>query len=638
MCSLQTSNIKHRTAPSLPDPGWLTAPSTPFTRWLVRWRLVFFGLIGLLIVLPFNAQWRLGLDSSIYRGVAENIASGNGYVFAGRPQTLVYPGLPYLLAGFEKLWPSSVVAPLVLNNILALLTLWVIYRLILTRYPVWIAVVVTCGVGINIMFVQQAQELMTDLPFLFATMVALLGWERLGIATTLQRRVTSSIFMVFGLFMAATLRPTFFVIAAAFVLVALYRMARYRERRWLISLCVMTGVMLAFALIDPRVRGMNPFRGGYEQQFINGIATLSQRLNENAGRLFTHELTEAFCNEPLWYFGLPFALLLLGGAALLTRRQPLWGLQVFILTGVMLVMSDVPRYYVMVLPQLWLGFVLVLLWLTQKSPLWARDWTLFTLISFVNCFNLGGHLGLWREQHIGEFVDSYRNGDCKPLIELAGVIHDRVAPGEVVIAPQAQLVAFLSKRDVLGSKMLEFDTAPMNKYPKLIQSAGPKYVVGPASMYVQKDVLLHRLLMKGVVSPGRLWLTTPSGLWIAEAHVNVPVGNWKDLPTTQPRPIADRPPKRVLTSEQLARRELRQRRLNKQIRADRAEREARKQRNERRRIRREREERRRAATMPSAAARFRIENRTLVVTFDSPLWVHSVEAAFGVRQSLALQG
>jgi hypothetical protein len=36
---------------------------TPFTRWLVRWRWVFFVILATMIVVPFNGQWRLGIDS-----------------------------------------------------------------------------------------------------------------------------------------------------------------------------------------------------------------------------------------------------------------------------------------------------------------------------------------------------------------------------------------------------------------------------------------------------------------------------------------------------------------------------------------------------------------------------------------------
>src|SRR6185437_2264707 len=75
------------------------APPTPFTRWLERWRYLFFIGLVLFLVAPFNGQWRLGLDSSIYRGVAQSLANGQGYTFAGRAQHQVYPGLPVILAG-----------------------------------------------------------------------------------------------------------------------------------------------------------------------------------------------------------------------------------------------------------------------------------------------------------------------------------------------------------------------------------------------------------------------------------------------------------------------------------------------------------------------------------------------------------
>ena len=93
------------------------ANPSPFTRWLGRWRHVFFILLVLFILIPFNGQWRLGLDSSIYRGVAQSLATGHGYTFAGRAQTQVYPGLPFLLAGLQKITGSaSVIPPLIVMN------------------------------------------------------------------------------------------------------------------------------------------------------------------------------------------------------------------------------------------------------------------------------------------------------------------------------------------------------------------------------------------------------------------------------------------------------------------------------------------------------------------------------------------
>lgn len=571
-----------------PARHWLDAPATPFTRWLEKYRFVFLAAIAVFILVQFNGQWRIGLDSSLYRGVAENLWQGNGYTFAGRRQTLVYPGLPFLLALSHKITGSNSIVPvLVLFNVLSVLTLVGVYHLIRLRYPLWIAVVVMCGVGLNSRFVQQAQEVMTDAPFLFGCVMAMLGWELLAIVKTRRRLISAAALLLLGLFVAATMRPTFWVLAVAWAIVLVWNVVRHRDRRSWISLIIVIGLVALFAAW--RIRNGNAFKGGYELQFMQSLAVLGDRVMKNGPPLFTTEIPVAFFGEKLWIFGLPMGLMILGGCLLVTRRQPLWGLQVFILTAVMLIMSDVPRYYLMVLPTLWLGYVLALLWLTQRLQLKYRDWTLFGLFSVANCINIVLNLGLFHEQHFGEFLRQYHKGEYVRLVEMAKVIRERVKPDEVVIGPYGQVLSYLSGRAVLNGKLLDFETKPVSRYPHLIAAAKPTYLVGPDSAYRTKDEVLGRLVERGIVVPGRL-LAQTKFFWLAEATVQVPERDWKKLPTVPVRPLADRPARRVLTPEEQANRELKAKRLRKQIRAEREERRAR---NERKAIRQAREQRRR---------------------------------------------
>lgn len=572
------------TAPSQPHQDWLDAPATPFTRWLEKYRFVFFVGIALFVLVQFNGQWRIGLDSSLYRGVAENLVAGKGYTFAGREQTLIYPGLPFLLALSHKLTGSNSIVPvLMLFNVLAVFTMVGVYHLIRLRYPLWIAVVVMCGVGLNARFVQQSQEVMTDAPFLFGCVMAMLGWELLAVETTRARLIGATALLLLGLLFAATMRPTFWVLAVAWGIVIAWNVIRYRDRRSWIGLGVI-GVLTAFAAW--RLQSANILKGGYEQQFLQSLSALGEKLTRNGLQLFSHELPEAFFSERLWHFGLPMAILILVGCAIVVRRQPLWGLQVFILTAVMLTMSDVPRYYLMVLPTLWLGYVLVLLWATQRLPLWARDWTLFTLFSLANCINIVINLGLFREQHFGEFLRSYHGGEYVKLVELSEVIKEQIRPDEVVIGPYGQVLTYLSGRPILNGKLLGFEAKPVSKFPQLAAGAAPKYLIGPDSAYEAKDSALRSLLRRGIVTPGKLVIRTDS-FWISQATVNVPTGDWKKLPTVAVRPLADKPAKRVITPEEQAKRELKAKRLRKQIKAEREERKAR---NERKAIRLRREQ------------------------------------------------
>lgn len=540
-----------------PTLAWMCRES-PFTRWLERWRFWFFAGLTILILAGFNGQWRIGLDSSVYRGIAENLATGHGYTFAGRSHTQVYPGLPFLMAAIQRMTGSNSVVPiLVIMNLLTIATLAVVYQLVKLRYPIWIAVIVTCGVAMNTRFTQQAQEVMTDTPFLFGCVTAMLGWELLTRLKCWKRAGWATLLLAVGLFIAATMRPTFWVLAGAWGLTSVWSAIRYRDRKAMIALCVLGVVLLAFTALDPRVRGLNILQGEYERQLIALIPELPHRIIDNIPGLFVRELPEAFFGDTLSWAQGAFSILLLAGAALVVRRQPLWGLQVFLLTLAMLMLSDVPRYYLMVLPELWLGYVLVFLNLTRRfTSNVPRDWTLFILVSFANFMNFGVTLGLLHEQHAPNFLKAYRHGDYLPLIDLAKVVHDKVPQGENVIGPYSQLLTYLSGRNVLGAFALGFNARSPVKHAAIVAAADPKWLIGPMSLYEAKDRPLMRVIEHGVIVPGKLAFVNKN-FWLSHASVVLPAGDWRSLPTTRPHPIADRPPRRVITPEEIAARKAR---------------------------------------------------------------------------------
>jgi hypothetical protein len=71
----------------------LTRSATPHTlpALIERMSTWLFVGVALLYLISFNGQWRIGLDSANYRGLADSIVSGRGYVFgewAGKNITL----------------------------------------------------------------------------------------------------------------------------------------------------------------------------------------------------------------------------------------------------------------------------------------------------------------------------------------------------------------------------------------------------------------------------------------------------------------------------------------------------------------------------------------------------------------------
>ena len=95
-----------------------------------------------------------------------------------------------------------------------LLTLAMIYQLIPTISK-WMAICVTVFMATNYWFVKTTpHEVLTDIPFLFGSVLSLLGWEWLKVATETKSRVKATGFMVAGLAVAATMRPTFWILCS----------------------------------------------------------------------------------------------------------------------------------------------------------------------------------------------------------------------------------------------------------------------------------------------------------------------------------------------------------------------------------------------------------------------------------------
>ena len=527
------------------------AIQSPFTRALERYRHLFFALLTIPFIAGFNGQWRIGLDSAVYRGLAESLSAGRGYTFGGLAQHQVYPGLPVLLSLTQRLTGSALVVPLVLMTLASLLTVVLTYQLMLTRFPRWVAVVVTCGVMMNARFVQQSGELMTDAPFLLGVVASLLGWERLQRARPGWGVAGALVVLLLGLALAASMRPTFWVLAIAWGGVCLWRIIRHRDRRAVLALGALAVVWVGLMWVDPRFTGMNVFKGVYEREALDRLLSVGAALRETFWNVISRNFTEAFFNEPAYPFGPLLTLMLLGGALILWIRLPLWGLPVFLIFGVTLVMSDVPRYYLMVLPMLWLAYVLMLARLVRKLPQKWATIILFAAFSLGNFLNLAGVAKYVYEQRHGNFLAYYKKGDYVDVIRMAGLIRQHVAPGERVIGPYASILTYYSGRTVMGGKEL-LALQPMTQYPRIMQDFGAAYLVGPSRRYYDKDMQLYRMLDRQVVRPGAL-VAKSQDMWLARAEVIDPPLDWRELPDGRERKAIRAESTKAIAAAQAAR-------------------------------------------------------------------------------------
>jgi hypothetical protein len=136
------SGIAYAT-PRSRDPRLPGDDATPLTRWIVAHRVHIFVFAAVFYALAFNGQWRVGRDSALYRGLAHSLASGQGYQFTEFSARQIYPGLPVLLAGLEKIFGQRDWPPILLIHLFSLGCLIVTYKLIRLRFPQWVAIAVT---------------------------------------------------------------------------------------------------------------------------------------------------------------------------------------------------------------------------------------------------------------------------------------------------------------------------------------------------------------------------------------------------------------------------------------------------------------------------------------------------------------
>ncbi len=449
-----------------------------FLRWIVRLRWFFFLCVAGVLLAGYNGQWRVRSDSALYRSLARSLVAGHGYTFRGEHDRQAYPGLPIVLAGVERVFghqddlrPTATLWTMLL---LAGATLVCIYQLIREHFPQWIAVCVTTGVGINQQFLQQAHEIMTDLPFLLGVCLTLLAMARVRRAASISSRLLWAGLLLLGAATACSMRPTMWILVAAGIGAAILHIAR--TRRWKVPVLIIA-VVLAFVAIwaacDPRG---GPFSGKHERSVVRHIQNLGEEQSSarlGAAERFTR-LTSAHVPEAVLGFhmpvliGIPFTALLFGFAAWRARFLPVWGLYSVLTLAMLLVMGSNARYVLMVLPMLLVEWALLChafaRWLTPLIA-WrfTPDWAMLFTLALATVIQIALSANLVLEQHgrsyrnhfkRTEFLVSYRNGNILALKKLADAIRRRVPPGRPVLGPEGRITSFLSGRAVYDTNDL----------------------------------------------------------------------------------------------------------------------------------------------------------------------------------------
>lgn len=455
-------------------------PPNAAQQWLVRLRWPILILAGVLLIIGYNGQWRVGRDSALYRAVGENLAQGNGYTFRGERQKHIYPGLPYLLAGVEKVFgKQDALRPWAAQGVmlaLALLTLLATYHLVRAYFAEWIAVCVTFGVAVNWQFAQYAHELMSDVPFLLGVVLTLLGIAWLSDSAAKRRRKAwGAGFILLGAVLAITMRPTFFALAVAVVGALGVGIVRWRGTRWYLWAGLGAVVLLValFLAVDPRA-GKGEYLGGkYERQVRRRLSNLGEIdwAKRRDAMLCAHLPDAVFAFEVPKPWGWFFSALVIGCGVAVMTRSTLWGFYVVVTVVMTALLGARPRYYLMILPMLLVGWALWADFLArQTARIFPRSGLapsaiLLFWLGVATVPNLIKDSGLLLQQRgylLGagkvSFVESYRKGRMKQVVDLSQAIGRHVPPGQRVLGIEPRIATYLSGRwvyqpeDVLRGK------------------------------------------------------------------------------------------------------------------------------------------------------------------------------------------
>jgi hypothetical protein len=486
----------------------LAVPAESVIRQIDRYRYIWFAIVGLFLLCSFNGQWHVGPDSAAYRQIGHQLATTGKYFFRDdvpglseyhNKQGTIYPGLPIVLAALEKLFGTGPLAPIVFMQLIAAITLVLTYRLMLYRLPRWTAVCVIVGVGTNPRFLQYANEILSDIPFLLGIVITLLGFESVVRPDHPLGFIKGLCITAVGLVIAATMRPTFLILAAALFAACVWGLLSNRDHlapqpasyspsslsnrwrfAWLIVTLVICGALFKFGLDIRHKQTHGLTSGGYESRLANQVGdfgnTLLPRFNGNCGELLENAVPTAFLgfrsNIGLIPFGkhrlgigTVISLLVIGAGISLAWRNVLWGALVGATIVSLAVMGPVPRYVLMILPLLLAGWGLLCYGLASRctKPL-ASSLVLLFGLGFVLALNIAASVDFiltqrgfarlvdehhhWQGvKHVG-FLHAYKFGQWAGIYDLADFAKREIQVNEKVLGPEPTILTYLSGRQI----------------------------------------------------------------------------------------------------------------------------------------------------------------------------------------------
>lgn len=248
--------------------------------------------IALFYLLSFNGLWRFGPDSALYLDLGRSIARGQGPSYLGAPQPLLYPGLPYLIAGAMRISERHAIAivdaAMLLMGLGSIYLAWELFRR-LTRPGAAIAATVFLAANFNLY--ERSFEILPDIPMLLGSVMILLGGvmsgaipalrlDELAHRTSGRGRWVGALILSVGLAICAFSGPMIMVLACCLSGVGLISVMA--QRRWR-SVRMLTALVGAFG-------GVYLLVGLSDSARANVLFTLRSGITQAAQLLLQHDL------------------------------------------------------------------------------------------------------------------------------------------------------------------------------------------------------------------------------------------------------------------------------------------------------------------------------------------------------------
>jgi hypothetical protein len=451
--------LSKQSSVSTADSRW----SDLFADWIAAHSRVLWILAILSYFASFNGLWQMTPDSALYLSLGRNIAGGHGYTYNGAPHDMVYPGLPYVLAGLYKILGSDarVIAAADLLTLLAgLLTLAATFRLVRLALDRTTAHVVALGLAGVHEFYRYCYTILTDIPFLLGVMCLMAGHEAIFGSSERKSRWYDWALLLAGMILAIVMRPNMIGLLCVWIGVLIWTAWRRPPRRKAaLTLVEITAALgLLFISLDPRHILSGSASSSYERIVLLDLTTnLGQRLRidavANCKNLFGMTAARAAFGVPL---GLWWINAILGTAALtaglaLFRVRALWGWWIMVTLATLILIVSHDRYMLQISPLLVLGWWRFLSWLNRRIPGAVGNWVFAILLASGVLGNVLQQGNIMLHQHLRPFYAYYAGGDYFGYPQMGKNISELTGPDDLVICAirRSHVLTFLSHRTVI---------------------------------------------------------------------------------------------------------------------------------------------------------------------------------------------